>query len=82
MPDHVHLLVRFAPDPGMQRVMAAWKRYTARHLGLQWQRDFFDHRLRNDRAVRRTADYIRLNPVRAGLIEEAAAWPYVWRLAG
>jgi putative transposase len=45
MPDHVHLLARFAPDPGMTQTVADWKRYTARHAGIAWQRDFFDHRL-------------------------------------
>jgi putative transposase len=78
MPDHVHLLARFAPDPGMTQTVADWKRYTARHAGIAWQRDFFDHRLRSTAAAREKAAYIRANPVRAGLIEKAAAWPYVW----
>ena len=78
MPDHLHMLARFAPEPGMEKTIAAWKRYAARHFGIAWQRDFFDHRLRSARATAEKAHYIRMNPVRAGLIGEAGTWPYVW----
>jgi REP-associated tyrosine transposase len=48
MPDHLHMLATFGPDVSMEKVMRNWKRYTARHAGIRWQRDFFDHRLRGD----------------------------------
>jgi REP element-mobilizing transposase RayT len=78
MPDHLHALVSFGPEPGLHATVRAWKRYTARQYGVPWQLDFFDHRLRGEAAVEEKADYIRQNPVRAGLVAEAADWPYVW----
>jgi len=47
-------------------------------LGIGWQRDFFDHRLRKNEAYLEKAAYIRMNPVRAGLVASAEDWPYVW----
>ena len=60
----------------MKKVIAGWKRYTAKHAMIRWQRDFFDHRLRDDEGYGEKAAYILANPVRAGLITEGAQWPY------
>ncbi len=67
MPDHLHALISFKWDPGngMMSLIRNWKRYTARHLGLIWQRDYFDHRIRSDSDLQSTWYYIRENPVRA-----------------
>jgi putative transposase len=78
MPDHVHTLMAFAPARPMPRVISTWKRYTARHLGIRWQRDFFDHRIRNEESLAEKWDYILHNPVRAGLVTRPEDWPYVW----
>ena len=78
MPDHVHALMVFAPDRPLSRVISDWKRYTARHLGIRWQRDFFDHRIRNEESLAEKWDYIVHNPVRAGLVGRPEEWPYVW----
>jgi putative transposase len=84
MPDHVHGLISFAADPGMRKATADWKHYVSREAGIEWQRDFFDHRLRNDEGFEEKAAYIRQNPVRAGLIGKADDWPYVrsWAVSG
>ena len=78
MPDHPHALITFGDEFVMKRVLQSWKRYTARYLGIQWQRDFFDHRIRRDESLSEKWGYILDNPVRAGLVAESAAWPYVW----
>ena len=39
---------------------------------------FFEHRLRKEESFREKADYILANPVRAGLVERAEDWPYVF----
>ena len=78
MPDHLHMLVSFSPVPGMVKTVTAWKRYVARHVGISWQRDFYEHRLRRDESFEEKAQYIRLNPVRAGFIAASETWPYVW----
>ncbi len=79
MPDHIHGLFTFPQSEIMQNVISAWKRLTALRYGVSWQRDFFDHRIRNDEERLKKADYILTNPVRKGLVETPEAWPYVWR---
>jgi len=79
MPDHVHSLISFPPSAHtLQETVSLWKRWTARHLGIAWQRDFFEHRLRSGESWREKADYILANPVRKGLVQDAKEWPYVF----
>jgi hypothetical protein len=47
-------------------------------MGIEWQRDFFEHRLRSDESWREKANYILANPVRKGLVAEISQWPYVF----
>ena len=78
MPDHVHGLISFPTDQGIRKVVSEWKESAARRTGVCWQRDFFDHRLRNDENYVEKANYIRMNPVRKGLIKNSENWPYIW----
>jgi REP element-mobilizing transposase RayT len=41
-----------------------------------WQPGFFDHVLRNDESYAQKWEYIRDNPVRAGLVAQWYQWPY------
>jgi len=41
-----------------------------------WQRGFFDHVLRSDESYAEKWEYVRENPVRAGLVRIADEWPY------
>ncbi len=41
-----------------------------------WQRGFFDHVLRSNESYSQKWNYVRENPVRAGLVENADDWPY------
>jgi hypothetical protein len=43
----------------------------ARSMRLAWQREFFDHILRSEKW-----NYLRANPVRAGLVSAAEEWKY------
>jgi REP element-mobilizing transposase RayT len=78
MPDHLHALASFPTDDTMAKVVTAWKKYTARTHRISWQRGFFDHRLRRDESLRDKEEYIRQNPMRAGLVGQDESWPYVW----
>ncbi len=78
MPDHVHALMSFQRQTGMNAAIAQWKRYSAREAKIQWQSGYFEHRLRDDANEVEKAHYIRMNPVRAGLVGEPQEWPYVW----
>jgi putative transposase len=77
MPDHLHALVGIAGEDSLTKLIRDFKRVTARFAGIQWQRNFFDHRLRHDESLREKEDYIRENPIRAGLITPAERWPFV-----
>ena len=77
MPDHIHALLSFPQRESMIKVVGDWKRYVARKTGVEWQKGFFDHRLRHDESFVEKAHYIRMNPVRKGLVERPADWPHV-----
>jgi REP element-mobilizing transposase RayT len=78
MPDHLHALLSFSPRQPMSKIIANFKEIVAKKTGVRWQRDYFDHRLRTDESCDEKAHYIRMNPVRVGLMERIEDWPYVW----
>ena len=78
MPDHVHSLLVFPTAADMSRVVGDWKRFTARKLGVLWQTNYFDHRVRDHHKLQEAAVYIRRNPVAKGLCVRAEDWPWVW----
>jgi putative transposase len=75
MPDHLHALLTFPHHIAMAAVIGAWKGYQTKRLGIQWQDNFFDHRMRDHHELQKSAAYIRLNPVRKGLCTTESAWP-------
>ncbi len=76
MPDHLHALLSFPKIESLPLVIRAWKHYLSKQHGIIWQRDYFDHRLRNDESHDEKASYIKMNPVRAGLVSSPEKWPY------
>jgi putative transposase len=76
MPDHLHGLFGFQGSKPMTKVIADFKSWLAKQHGIEWQRDFFDHRLRDWESACEKANYIRMNPVRAGLAANPQDWPY------
>jgi putative transposase len=86
MPDHIHALLSFHRDESMSRVIGDWKHFHRHHNGIMWQEGYFDHRLRDDeRGAQLSAkiNYIRHNPVVAGLCARVEDWPWsIERFAG
>ena len=96
MPDHVHAFVAFdmagcsaaaAVSSWVKAlkgcVSRAWR--GAGHGGVRWQKVFFDHVLRTSDAYATKWEYVAMNPVRAGLVEQPDAWPFqgeICRLEG
>ncbi len=78
MPDHLHALVTLPKGASLDSTVSTWKEYAAKVVPVSWQRGFFDHRLRGSESHREKAAYIRMNPVRKGLVDIPDAWPYVW----
>jgi putative transposase len=79
MPDHLHAILAFPRQPGMATMIKNWKKYVAAKHGVDWQRDFFDHRLCDHHEVDEETNYILMNPVRKGLCEQAQEWPWIYR---
>ena len=77
MPDHLHALLIFPPSSQMTVAVGRWKAWQKRSLGITWQGNFFDHRIRDKRKHQLKADYIRHNPVVKGLCAQPADWPWV-----
>ena len=79
MPDHLHALLSFPPSgKPIRLVISKWKEWTAKQLDIDWQEDFFEHRLRREESRREKAVYILANPVRAGLVSRPEDWPFVY----
>jgi REP element-mobilizing transposase RayT len=84
MPDHVHFFASAHPEAKpLPAWLRDWKRWTARQLAAHagvppplWQPEFFDHVLRSAASYSQKWDYVRQNPVRAGLAATPEAWPY------
>lgn len=81
MPDHVHVLATVPVSTDLKRLMTHWKRYLARIHGVRWQRDYFEHRLRASERLAERIEYLRLNPVRSGLVQSSDDWPWFWQLS-
>jgi putative transposase len=76
MPDHVHLVLSFPEETVITNSLRNWKHWTSQAFEFQWQRDFFEHRLRSDESLQEKLDYVLQNSVRAGLVAEWRDWPF------
>lgn len=81
MPDHLHFFVRGDQSFALGKWVKGTKRAIQQALPDEeerslWQPGFFDHLLRSDESYAQKWEYVRQNPVRAGLIESAEDWPY------
>jgi len=83
MPNHVHAV--FSPIEGhtLAEIVHSWKSYSAQKAngilgrsGRFWQREYFDHLVRNETSLAKIAKYVLDNPEKAGLRN----WP--WRGVG
>jgi REP element-mobilizing transposase RayT len=82
MPNHVHMLVTpavssaqwLAPLNGFTAFRA--NQLLARRGHAFWQDESYDHLIRSEAEFERVRHYIEQNPVTAGLIAEAAQWPW------
>jgi REP element-mobilizing transposase RayT len=83
MPNHTHAVMTplggYAPD----RIMHSWKSFTAHEAnkrlgrtGTFWERESFDHLVRNVNSLEGFIRYTEQNPVEAGLCARAAEWPF------
>ena len=83
MPDHLHPFLRIDPHRyqlgktiGFIKQSLSKPLRDAGHVQPHWQPGFFDHVLRSADSYSEKWDYVRNNPVRAGLVERAEEWKY------
>jgi REP element-mobilizing transposase RayT len=90
MPDHVHLLLAPLRDADgwpfpLVDILQCLKGATAHRInrllyraGPVWEEESFDHVLRSDESLRDKCEYLRQNPVRAGLVEKPEDYRWLW----
>jgi len=86
MPNHVHVIFSVLParTPALRlsSIIQSWKSFTAKEAnrllartGSFWQREYYDHLVRDDEDFVRCIEYTINNPVKAGLCERWEDWP-------
>jgi putative transposase len=89
MPDHVHLVLTplydesafFSVAEIMQGIKSASAHRINRLLnrsGQVWQRESFDRVLRREESIHAKVEYMVQNPVRAGLVNTAREYQWLW----
>ena len=89
MPDHVHLIFTPLYDGdnlhSVAEIMQGIKGASAHkinHLlnrsGQVWQRESFDRVLRREESIHPKVGYMVQNPVRAGLVQTAEEYRWLW----
>jgi len=80
MPDHIHLFAAFKDTAfDLDRWVRYWKSLFSKlhnHPDHRWQTDHWDTRMRSVSQFQEKWDYVKENPVRAGLVVESKLWPY------
>lgn len=76
MPNHVHALAQALGGNELEEILYSVKRFSARKIneahgrkGRFWQKEFYDHIVRDRAELHRIRKYIESNPLKAGLGE-------------
>lgn len=91
MPDHVHLILtplidydRLRVHP-LSKIVWAIKSASAHRInkllntsGSVWQAEYFDTAIRRSDSLDQKLDYVRRNPVRAGLVARPEEYEWIW----
>jgi REP element-mobilizing transposase RayT len=84
MPNHVHTLILAFGEWTTGQVLQSWKTWTSREanrlLGRTgmafWAQDYYDRFIRDEAHYLKAVSYLHQNPVKAGLVASAEAWPW------
>jgi putative transposase len=93
MPDHVHWLIKpLEKSTGefwsLSEIMHSIKSYSAKqipkvmkHIGTVWQIEWYDRIIRDEEEFENTWNYIRQNPVEAGLSDSPETYLFLWEIS-
>lgn len=80
MPNHVHVVMQPLAPATLTTILYTWKSFTSKQIGallgthgVLWQREYYDHLIRDDQALWRIIRYVAENPSKANLLD----WPWV-----
>jgi len=82
MPNHVHVVFRPHPNHTVSDIGHSWKSFTANEANrmlnrvgeLFWQKESYDHWIRDDAERARLCAYVTDNPVKARLCSQPTDW--------
>jgi len=84
MPNHVHVVFLPLGEYDLAEILHAWKSFTGVEINRQlsrsgplWQKEYYDHLIRDGEQLKRAIRYTVENPVKAGMTK----WPYVYSSA-
>lgn len=81
MPDHLHLLGIAPGRLAIGQIVGRLKAKTRgilQTVGLSWQGNFSEHRLRPTDRIEDVLHYLFLNPYRTQLVSPSEAYPWFW----
>ena len=80
MPNHAHAVLKLAPGEQLDEVLHSWKSFASHEInkhngtnGLIWQKESYDHLIRDGDDLRNQVGYVLDNPIKAGLVD----WKWV-----
>lgn len=83
MPTHVHVLLTPFDSVPLAKIVQILKGQSSLKMnklfgasGQNWQEDYFDRMIRNERHFVKVSQYIEWNPVKAKLCSDPSHWPY------
>lgn len=87
MPNHVHVIIQMR-EISLSTIIHSWKSYTTRMINLSlgrsgpvWHKDYWDRFIRDENHYVSAMNYVRQNPVKAGLVQHAEEWPWMYMTA-
>jgi REP element-mobilizing transposase RayT len=84
MPNHVHAIVWPLAGHSLSEILHNWKSYTSKEANKLlhragetfWQKESFDHWVRDDAEHARLVAYVENNPVKAGFCKRPGDWKW------
>lgn len=84
MPNHVHVVIRPMPGRNLSEILQSWKSFTSKEANkllhrageIFWQRESFDHWIRDDAEHARLVAYVENNPLKARLCKCPEDWKW------
>jgi len=85
MPTHIHIVFNLLVDNDLSRVMKGTKGVSSHLLnqsrgtnGINWLDESFDRIIRNEEELNNAIEYIFMNPVKAGLVDNGNDYPFYY----